>query len=102
MKADPDTQAGSFFLLQVVFVLVKLVSKIFILLLDCVRLQGQDHQAVEHTGPVQVYHPGKYIKTLSSSVADPYHFYTDPDPGCEKIVMDPDPGSGSEWKWKII
>ena len=64
---------------------MKLVCKIFILLLDCVRLQGQDHQAVEHTGPVQVYHPGKYIKTLSSSVADPYHFYTDPDPGCEKI-----------------
>ena len=27
-----------------------------------------------------------------SSVADPYHFDTDPDPGCEKFVTDPDPG----------
>ena len=28
------------------------------------------------------------------SVTDPYHFYTDPDPGCEKCVTDPDPDPG--------
>ena len=28
----------------------------------------------------------------NTSVADPYHFDTDPDPGCEKFVTDPDPG----------
>ena len=25
---------------------------------------------------------------------DPYHFDTDPDPGCETFVTDPDPGPG--------
>ena len=42
------------------------------------------------------------ISILKTSVADPYHFDTDPDPGCEKIRYgsgsrvnfdtDPDPG----------
>ena len=34
------------------------------------------------------------INNLPVSVADPYHFDTDPDldPGCEKFVTDPDPG----------
>ena len=34
------------------------------------------------------------ILTLLDSVADPYHFDTDPDPdpGCEKICYNPDPG----------
>ena len=34
------------------------------------------------------------INNLPVSVANPYHFDTDPDldPGCEKFVTDPDPG----------
>ena len=26
---------------------------------DRLRIPGQDHQAVEHPGPVQVHHPGQ-------------------------------------------
>ena len=29
------------------------------------------------------------MRLLSSSVADPYHFDKDPDPGCEKFLPDP-------------
>jgi hypothetical protein len=32
--------------------------KYFYFIPDCFWLQGQDHQAVEHSCPVQVYHPG--------------------------------------------
>ena len=32
------------------------------------------------------------IMVERSSVADPYHIDSDPDPGCEKFVTDPDPG----------
>ena len=32
------------------------------------------------------------VPVPTGSVADPYHFDTDRDPGCEKFVMDPDPG----------
>ena len=36
-----------------------------------------------------------HLQVMAGSVADPYHFDTDPDPGCEKIY-DPDPG------WTLI
>ena len=29
------------------------------------------------------------MRLLSSSVADPYHVDKDPDPGCEKFLLDP-------------
>ena len=33
------------------------------------------------------------LSILASSVAEPYNFHTDPDPGCEKkFATDPDPG----------
>ena len=34
-------------------------------------------------------------KVPAPSVADPYYFYTDPDPGCEKITYGSRSGSGS-------
>ena len=37
------------------------------------------------------------MRLLSSSVADPYHFDKDPDPGCEKFL--PDPGKNDIDPW---
>ena len=70
------------------------------------------HYTVLYSVPV---HNGTVYYSLYSSVADPYHFDTDPDPDCEKILYgsgsmvnfdtdpdpgknDTDPGSGSNKK----
>ena len=43
------------------------------------------------------------MRLLSSSVADPYHFDKDPDPGCEKFLPDPGKNDIDPWikYWKI-
>merc|ERR1712107_361301 len=46
---------------------------------DCVRRQGQDHQAVEHSCPVQVHHPGGWpprlglLREVLSQQPEPHH-----------------------------
>ena len=57
-----------------------------------VRADGEEGAGSRISSPIRGRGGGGGRDTGTTSVADPYHFDTDPDPGCEKFVTDPDPG----------